>query len=255
MTDVVEEEGAIEEASDDRFELEFELGAIVFIFLGAPGHEPFFAGGEGADAGVGAVADDEGLVIDEEVADFGFVGLELGVGLPDVGFNVGGVFEFEDGEGEAVDEEEDVGAAMAFGGGDRELVGDEEVVVVGVLEVDELDVVGGFVALGAAVFDFDAFEQLVMEGAVVFEQVEVFGAEEGLDGGFDRALGEAGVEAGEGGGEVAGEEDVVVVGAIGGCAVGGEVRAGDVVPSGFLEPLETKGFELGFGDHDGIGVG
>jgi hypothetical protein len=77
----------------------------------------------------------------------------------------------------------------------------------------------------------------------------VVGAAEGLEGGFDRAWGEAGVEAGEGGGEVVGEEDVAVVGAIGGCAFGGEVGSGDVVPSGFLEPLEAEGFELGFGDH------
>jgi hypothetical protein len=41
-----------------------------------------------------------------------FVGLELVEGLVDVGVFVGGVFEFDDGDGQAVEEEDDVGAAV-----------------------------------------------------------------------------------------------------------------------------------------------
>ena len=101
----------------------------------APGHEAAAVGGEGADLGVDAIGDDEPLVVGEEAGDVFFVGLELVVGAVDIGVFGGGVFEFEDGDGEAVEEEDDVGAAVVVFV-DGELVNGEPVVVEGLVEVD-----------------------------------------------------------------------------------------------------------------------
>lgn len=94
---VVEEEVGGEEASDQGFELVFEARFVGLVADGPPRQEPFGGGGEGADAGVEAVTDGEGGVVGEEVADVFFVGLELAVGFPDVGIEVGEVFEFDNG--------------------------------------------------------------------------------------------------------------------------------------------------------------
>jgi hypothetical protein len=70
------------------------------------------------------------LVVGEEAGNVVFVGLELVKGFFDVGVFVGGVFEFDDGDGQAVEEEDDVGAAVSVFV-DGELVHSEPVVVLG----------------------------------------------------------------------------------------------------------------------------
>lgn len=101
----------------------------------APGHEAIAPGGEGANLGIKAIGDDQPLVVGEEAGDVSFVGLELVVGAVDVGVFGGGVFKFEDGDGEAVEKEDDVGAAVSVFV-DGELVDGEPVVVAGLVEVD-----------------------------------------------------------------------------------------------------------------------
>jgi hypothetical protein len=111
----------------------------------------FFGGGEADDASFGVgffgfFKDDE---VADQVEDCRFVqhaldqGFELVVG----GFEGGGfgdrVFEFDDDEGDAVDEQDQVGAfglvPMIVMADDGELVGDDEFVVFRVVEVDRPD--------------------------------------------------------------------------------------------------------------------
>jgi hypothetical protein len=119
-----------------------------------------------------------------------FVGLELVEGLVDVGVFVCGVFEFDDGDGQPVEEEDDVGAAVSVFV-DGELVYGEPVVVAGLLEVDEPDlVVDGAVAL--LVGDGDAIGEESMEAAVVFDEVLAFAADDLAQGFVDGVGGECG---------------------------------------------------------------
>ncbi len=112
-------EGAI--GLKDAFEQDFEfvggaggIGATGLSSLGltagvegndvvgggiAPGHEAGAIGSEGADAGAEAIGDDQGGVGGEEAGNVAFVGLELVKGSFDVGVFIGGVFEFDDGDG------------------------------------------------------------------------------------------------------------------------------------------------------------
>ena len=77
------------------------------------------------------------LVHAEQCGQFGFVGLELVPGGPDGGVLVGRVFEFDDGEGQTVEEEDDVGAACVFVLADGELVDRQPVIGGRILEIDD----------------------------------------------------------------------------------------------------------------------
>ena len=133
----------LEEPLSQHLELEHRRRGEVFALDGPPGHEPLFVGGQRADAGVEAVGDDERFVEGEERRDLLLVGLELVEGGPDGGVFVGRVLQLDDGERQAVDEEHDVRAAVVLAFDDGELVDGDEVVLLGVLEVDEPDAVAG----------------------------------------------------------------------------------------------------------------
>ena len=75
-----------------------------------PGHEAAEAGRERAGLGFQAIGDDQQAVVGEEAGDGGFVGLQLLEGGLDGGVFVGGVFEFDDDQGQAVDEEDHIRA-------------------------------------------------------------------------------------------------------------------------------------------------
>ena len=125
----------------DAFQHHLELGEVgsagFLVLHGLPGLEPLLPGGQGADPGVEAVGDHQDLVHREQGGEFGFVGLELIPGVPDVGVLVGRVFELDDAQGEAVQEEDYVrppsGLVLLHG----DLVDSQPVVVGWVLEVDD----------------------------------------------------------------------------------------------------------------------
>ncbi len=104
---------------------------------GAPRLEPLPPSGEGTDARLGPVGDHEHFVHGEESGQLSLVGLELLPSGPDGGVLVGGVLELDDAQGQAVDEEYDVGTAGVLILPDGELVDGQPVVVGGIVEVDD----------------------------------------------------------------------------------------------------------------------
>lgn len=198
----------------------------------APGHEAVASGGEGADLGVEAIGDDQPLVVGEEAGDVVFVGLELVEGLVDVGVFVCGVFEFDDGDGQPVEEKNDVRTAVGVFV-DGELVYGEPVVVARLLEVDEPDlVVDG--AISFLIGNGDAIGEEPVEAAVVFDQVLAFAAD-GLAQGFVEGVGgDMGIDAGKGTAETVGEDDFAVAVALCRWFVGGD---GGSVEDGVAEFL------------------
>lgn len=190
----------------------------------------------------------------EEARDLGLVGLKLIVGVVDGGALVGGVFQLDNGEGQAVDEDDDVGAALDLALDDGELVDGEPIVRGRVIEIGEADQFAALLAV-AEDLDGDAVDEEIVEGAV------------GLDEGGRAELGDAaqriflglggggGIEAGDGGAEAAGEEDVAVVGALGVGAVVGDVGAEADLVAESGEPGEGGFFDGGFGEGCGHGRG
>ena len=187
----------------------------------APGHEAGAISGEGADAGAEAIRDDQRCVGSEEAGNVTLVGLELVKSFFNIGVFVCGVFEFDDGDGQAVEKEDDVGATVAvFDNG--ELVDGEPVVVVGLVEVDEPDEVV-YAAVIALVGDGDAVGEEFVEAAIVFDQVLAFAADDLAQGFVDGVGGNVGIEASEGSAEAIDEDDVAVAVAFGAGFAGGDV--------------------------------
>ena len=227
--DEVSEEGeeAVRRADALQHHLQFGLMRIGqgLAGYGAPGFEPLAACGEGADAGLGAVGDDERFVHAEQGGQFGFVGLELVPGGPDGGVLVGRVFELDDGEGQTVEEEDDVGAARVFVFADAELVDREPVIGVRVLEIDDARLGAPDRAVLRGVFDCDAVYEQAMEGAVAGFQGGACRVGELAEGVVEGGVGEIGVEVGEGVAQPLFQNDLVVAGAFRGLARRGRCPA------------------------------
>ena len=140
--DKIADQGQKPAGCTDAFEHYLQLGHL-WICQGlagdrAPGLEPFPSSGECADAGLGAVGDDEHLVHGKQRRQLGLVGLELLPRCPDGGVLVRRALQFDHPERQAIDEQHDIGPAVVLVLGDGELVDCQPVVVGGVVEIDNL---------------------------------------------------------------------------------------------------------------------
>ena len=250
--DEVAQEGEEEPRREDALQHHLQFGLMRAgqgpAGDGAPGFEPLAACGERADAGLGAVGDDERRVHAEEGGQFGFVGLDLVPCRPDGGVLVGRVLEFDNGEGQPVEEEHDVGAARVPVLTDAELVDREPVVGVRVLEIDDARLCAADRAVLRGVFDCDAIYEQAVEGAVAGFQGGAYGAGELAECVIERRGGEFGVEVGEGVAQPLFQDDLSVAGAFGGWRVGGDVRPVCDGPAGGLQPVERGLLDVGFGE-------
>ena len=138
VADQVEEDSRREHAADQRLEFARAVRREVVggAGHGAPRHEALAVGGQRADARLQAVGDDQHGVGAEQRGDLGLVGLQLVEGAVERGVLVAGVLQFDDADGQAVEEHDDVGAAVVAVLDDGELVDGEPVVGADVVEVD-----------------------------------------------------------------------------------------------------------------------
>ena len=95
---------------------------------GAPLHEALGIGRERPHPGLGAIRDEQQLVVLEHIRYLRLVGLNLVVGLPDVGGLVRRVLQFQQRQRQAVDEQDDVRAARVVRPFDGELVDRPELI-------------------------------------------------------------------------------------------------------------------------------
>ena len=119
-------------------------------------------------------------------------------------------FELDEDEGEAVDEADEIGAFGIDLAGDPHLGGEEEVVVGGVVPVDDADVLDLLASPGVLGGDLDAVAQELPDIVVGVDGME--GGTVGgdlVDGVGDGGGWEGWVEFGEGGAEAGGQDGVV----------------------------------------------
>lgn len=121
-------------------------------------------GGDGADAGVFAIGEDDDGVVPEELRNRLFVVTQIVVVGVFGGFGDG--FELDEDEGKSVDETDEIGTFGIGIAGDPHLGGEEEVVFGGVVPVDYVDDLDALAALGVQNGDFDAVAQEVPEVVV-----------------------------------------------------------------------------------------
>ncbi len=122
----------------------FEGDGGWFVFIGDPFPlgEVLPGGGDGAEAAVGAVGEDDETVVPEELGDGFLVVAEVVV--EGISERFGDRFELDENQGETVDEPNQIGTAGVGFAADPELGGEEEVVAGRIVPVDDLDGFGGF---------------------------------------------------------------------------------------------------------------
>ena len=137
----VEEAAWIEHPPDHRLQVSV-LAERVEILLGgdrAPALKPLPVGAERAHPGVHAIANHQQHIRCEQVGDVLLVGLQLVEGGPDVCLLIGRVLEFDHRQGQAVEVNHHIRAAVVLGALDRQLVHHQPVVGGGVIESDDLE--------------------------------------------------------------------------------------------------------------------
>ena len=213
---------------------------------GAPGLEPLSARAQSADAGIQAVGDHQNPVHGEQGRQFGLVGLELLPGGPDRDVLVGGVLQLDDAQGQAVEEQDDVGAAGVPVLGDGELVDRQPVVVVRFVEVDDLGLVPPDGAVAGPVLHVDAVDQHPVEGPVPGLQGHAFRVGQLAEDVFQRCGGQGHVQPGQCVPQVSLQDHLAVVAALRTRCVRGDVRPVRCLPAEGSKPVKGGGFDGGF---------
>ena len=113
--------------------------------------------------------------MDEHGRDLLLVRLELRECLPDVSIFVRRIFQLDDTEWQAVNENHHVRAAVVLALDHRELVDHEPVVGVGVLKINQANDFRADAAVLATALDGDAVHENPVEGAVLGDEVRAGG--------------------------------------------------------------------------------
>ena len=144
-----------------KHSLQFHAAGVGF-FEAFPFVEKFILTAEGTDFGVMAVAQDEKRVVIKELRDgILIVGKVFGKGILHIDIDC---FEFHKKQGNTVDKADDIGTAAIVITVDFEFFDGEEMVVGGILKVDESGGAGGDFAIG----EFDGNGDSVTDERIFF---------------------------------------------------------------------------------------
>ena len=242
---VVQKQFGLEKAADHCFQLHLKARAIVFVGDGAPRQHALRVGGERADTSCQTIAHHQGDIAVEQVADLVLVGLQLLEGIPHIRLRIGGVLQLDDGQRQAIHEDDHVGPARLLGAGDGELVDHQEVVVAGLHEVDAVRQVGLFL-IALRELHQHTVQQQPMHAAVAHHPVRLADRLQRVGGLLQCRGREVGVDAGQGRQQALPQHHLPMVGALWRVAVRRDVRAVGDTPAGLLEPAQAEVFELLF---------
>ena len=217
--------------------------------LNAPGHpprhEPFLVGRDGADARYRPVRNHAAHVRLEQLLNLGRVVLNLLEGDGHVRVFVRRVLQFDDAQGDAVDEDHQVRTAGHLPL-DRELAHEQPVVVVRVLEVEHLHRAPPSMPV-LFHLNGDAVSQPGVDVAIGLDEGLTRVLEQTLAGVLQGLAGQLRVQARECVMQPAAKGDLRVVLALRMRATGRDGLAGHIVPAQFSEPADAGFFEIFFG--------
>ena len=220
-----------------------------------PRLEPLPPGGERPDARLDPVRDHEHRVHGEERRQLGLVGLQLLPRRPDGGVLVYRVLELDDAQGQAVDEQHDVGAAGVLVLRDSELVDRQPVVGGGIVEVDDSRLRPAHRAAVRAVLHGHAVDQHPVEGAVARLERRPLRPRQLAKGVVQRLGGQTGVQLAEGVPQPPLQHDLPVVTTLGARRIRRDVRPVHDLPADIAQPVEGRFLNVGFGDGHGVSQG
>lgn len=187
-------------------------------------------------------------VVGEQRGDFRLVRLQLVVGGPDGRALVRGVLEFEDGERQAVDEDDDVRAAGALVLDDGELVDHQPVVVRRVAEVDDSRLRPADAAVRPPVLHRDAIDEHAVQRLVARDDRGAVDQRQAAKGVHPRLRGQLRVEPRDGAAQPPFEHNLVIAKPFDGRPFWRDVRARGHGVSEAREPVERGLLDDGFGE-------
>jgi hypothetical protein len=243
----LEEPALVEDAVEQREQLEGAGRDHLLAVDRAPRREPLEARADRADPGL-AVGDDQERVVGEQRRDLLLVGLELLVGVGQRRVLIPRVLELDHHQRQAVHHDDHVGAPVVVALDDRELVDRHPVVLLGVVVVDQAQPQRGHLAGAARDLDLDAVAQHAMERAVVLQHGGRLGGQDPAQGLGAGAVGRLGVEPVERLLEASTQDHVAEAGALRGRLLGRDVRAVDALVAELREVQEGQILEIGLGD-------
>ena len=221
----IKESPLLEQPLDHHLQLRHRIGCQGLASDGAPGLEPLAPGAHHPDPRLDAVGNDQDGIGGEQRRDLGLVGLQLLPGRPDGGLFVGGVFELQHDQRQAVDEEHHVGPAGVLVLHDRELVHREPVVVVGIVEVQDPGLRPGDGAVRSPVLHRYAVHHQPVQVAVALDQVGALGTGQFAEGVLERLRWKVGIQPHQGIAQALLENHLAVIGALGRGTIRREVGA------------------------------
>ena len=210
---------------------------------GAPWLEPFLASGQGADARLDAIGDDQQGVVREQGRQFSLVGLALLPCRPDGGFLVSRVLQLQQHQRQAVDEEHYVRPSIALIFDNGELIYHKPVVVGRSDEVDDARLSSGDVSVLVPVLHRHTIHQMSMYKAVTRLKCRRFRVGQFSEGIIECFGWQGRVKAGKGAAQALLQHHLSVVPSFGSRLAGGDVEA---VPDGIAEAVQPG--ECGFLD-------
>ena len=216
MPDEIQKTALVEHATQQNFKLRHGGGRDGFAVNRAPRHEAFLVRADRADARLQAVGNNQHRVVDEQRRDLLLVGLELRERLPDVGVFVRRIFQFNDAQRQAVDENHHVRAAVVLAFDHRELVHHQPVVIFHVGKINQPDNFRADAAILAAAFDGDAVHQHPMKGAVAGNEGRMLRDGDFTKGFVQRLGGQLGIQLSQRGAQPFRQKRLAKTGSLGG---------------------------------------
>ena len=178
--------------------------------------------------------------------------MELLPSGPDGGVLVGGVLQLDDPQRQAVEEQDDIGAAVVPVFGDGELVDRQPVVVVRVAPVHHPSLVAPDGAVVVPVLHRHPVDQHPVKRAVASLQGRAFGVGQLAEGTFHRCEGQVRVEPGQGVPQPTFQHHLTVVVPLRAGCVRRNVRAVGHLPAEGRKPVKGDLLHVGLGEagHD-----
>ncbi len=156
----------VQHAVNQGFELANQSRCFELAIRGFPRHETAQTRRQRSGFGFESVGYDQQAVVVEQAGNDRFIGLQLLVGRVDGGVFIDRVLEFDHHQWKAIDKQDHVGTLVLVVFDHGELIGDDELVVFRVSEVDQPHQITTLLPL-IRVTDLDAFGQHAMKGFVI----------------------------------------------------------------------------------------
>ena len=214
----------------------------------APWFEPLLPRRQRADSGFRPVRDHEHFIHGEQCGQFGLVRLKLVPGRPDCGVLVGRILQFDDAEGQTVEEQHDIRPAVVLVLRDGELIDRQPIVPVGPFEVDDANLVAAHVSAGIPIFDVDAVYEHPVKRAISGFQGGSFGAGQHAAGIVQGGQRKGGVQFSEDAAKPVLKGHLSVVIALCVRRLRRDIRSVQNLPSETGEPVKSRLLDVRFGE-------